>query len=53
MRNVSDYFRHVCHLASMLLMLIADAVRYLGLCIRPSPILGALHHDYMLQEKTA
>jgi transposase InsO family protein len=41
MRNVLDYFRHVCHLASMLLVLIADAVRYLGLCLRPSPSLAA------------
>ena len=41
MRNVSGQFRHVCHLASMLLSLIVDAVCYLGLCLRPSPTLAA------------
>jgi hypothetical protein len=41
MRNVSDQFRHFFQLASMLLKLIVDAVCYLGLCLRPSPILAA------------
>jgi len=41
MRNVSGQFRHVCHLASVLLSLIIDAACYLGLCLRPSPILAA------------
>ena len=41
MRNVSGQFRHVCHLASVLLSLIVDAACYLGLCLRPSPILAA------------
>ena len=41
MRNVSGQFRHVCQLAAMLLRLVIDAVRYLGLCLRPSPSLAA------------
>ena len=41
MRNVSGQFRHVCHLASVLLSLIVDAACYLGLCLRPRPILAA------------
>ena len=41
MRNVSDLFRHVRHLASMLIAFIVDAVCYLGLCLRPSPVLAA------------
>jgi transposase InsO family protein len=41
MRNVSGQFRHVCHLVSVLLSLIVDAACYLGLCLRPSPILAA------------
>jgi putative transposase len=41
MRNISDKFRHLCQLASMLLSLIVDAVCYLGLCLRPSPALAA------------
>jgi putative transposase len=34
-------FRHVFQLASMLLTLIVDALRYLGLCLHPSPALAA------------
>src|SRR5215831_6276155 len=41
MRNISGQFRHVCQLAAMLLRLVIDAVRYLGLCLRPSPSLAA------------
>jgi len=41
MRNVSGQFRHVCQLAEILLRLVVDAVRYLGLCLRPSPSLAA------------
>jgi hypothetical protein len=41
MRNVSDLFRHVRQLASMLILLSVDAVCYLGLCLRPSPALAA------------
>src|SRR2546422_7569377 len=41
MLNVSYRLRHVFQLASMLLTLIVDAVRYLGLCLRPSPSLAA------------
>jgi putative transposase len=41
MRNVSDLFRHVRQLASMLISLSVDAVCYLGLCLRPSPALAA------------
>jgi transposase InsO family protein len=41
MRNVSGQSRHVCQLAAMLLRLVIDAVRYLGLCLRPSPSLAA------------
>jgi putative transposase len=41
MRNVSGPFRHVCQLTAMLLRLVVDAVRYLGLCLRPSPSLAA------------
>src|SRR5262245_61878984 len=41
MRNVSGQFRHVCQLTAMLLRLVVDAVRYLGLCLRPSPSLAA------------
>src|SRR5262249_1542448 len=41
MRNVSDLFRHVRQLATMLISLIIDAVCYLGLCLRPSPALAA------------
>src|SRR5215468_4526504 len=41
MRNVSDLFRHVRQLATMLISFIVDAVCYLGLCLRPSPILAA------------
>ena len=41
MRNVSDLFRHVRQLATMLISFIVDAVCYLGLCLRPSPALAA------------
>lgn len=41
MRNVSELFRHVRQLASMLISFIVDAVCYLGLCLRPSPALAA------------
>jgi transposase InsO family protein len=41
MWNVSGLFRHVRHLASMLISFIVDAVCYLGLCLRPSPVLAA------------
>jgi transposase InsO family protein len=41
MRNVSECFRHVRVQVAMLLSLIADAVRYMRLCLRPSPALAA------------
>jgi predicted signal transduction protein with EAL and GGDEF domain len=41
MQNVSVFFRHVREPVATLLVLIADAVRYLGLCLRPSPALAA------------
>ena len=41
MRNVSEYFRPFREPIAMLLSLIADALRYLGLCLRPSPALAA------------
>jgi hypothetical protein len=41
MQNISVRLRHLCQLATMLLSLIIDAVRYLGLCLRPSPALAA------------
>ena len=41
MHNVSECFRHVRKQVAMLLSLIADALRYLGLCLRPSPVLAA------------
>jgi hypothetical protein len=34
-------FRHLFQLASTLLTLIVDALRYLGLCLCPSPALAA------------
>jgi transposase InsO family protein len=40
-RNVSACFRHVREQVAVLLSLIVDAVCYLGLCLRPSPILAA------------
>ena len=40
-RNVSQCFGHVREPLAMLLSLIADALRYLGLCLRPSPALAA------------
>jgi hypothetical protein len=43
MRNVSDLFGHVRQLASRLISLSVDAVRYVGLCLRPSPALAAEH----------
>jgi putative transposase len=33
--------RHIIHRARMLLMLLLDAWRFLGLCLRPSPVLAA------------
>jgi hypothetical protein len=39
MQNVSVFFRHVREPVATLLVLIA--VRYLGLCLRPSPALAA------------
>jgi transposase InsO family protein len=41
MHKVSDQYRHLCQLASILLSLIVDAVRYLGLYLCPSPTLAA------------
>jgi hypothetical protein len=41
MQNVSVFFRHVREPVAMLLVLIADTVRYVGLCLRPSPALAA------------
>ena len=41
MRNISGQFRHLSHLVATLLPLIVDAVRYLGLCLHPSPTLAA------------
>ena len=41
LRNVSACFRHIREPVAMLFALIADVVRYLGLCLRPSPALAA------------
>ncbi|MDH3603165.1 MAG: hypothetical protein OEU26_26425, partial [Candidatus Tectomicrobia bacterium] len=41
MRKISDRYDPFCQLASMLLRLVVDAGCYLGLCLRPSPILAA------------
>ena len=41
MLNVSNLFRHIREQIAMLLTLIADAMRYLRLCLRPSPALAA------------
>ena len=41
MRNVSECFCHIRKQAAMLLSLIADALRYVGLFLRPSPALAA------------
>ena len=41
MQNVSNLFRDIREPVAMLLALIADALRYLGLCLRPSPALAA------------
>jgi transposase InsO family protein len=41
MRNVLVCLRHICQLTTMLLSIITDVVRYLGLCLRPSPALAA------------
>jgi transposase InsO family protein len=41
MQNVSECFRYVRELVAMLLALMTDVVRYLGLCLRPSPALAA------------
>ena len=51
MHNVSGPFRHLRQLAGMLLSLIADAVCYLGLCLRPSPALAA--ENLFLREQLA
>lgn len=40
-RRVSGLFRHVRERVAILLSLIADAMRYGGLCLRPSPVLAA------------
>jgi len=40
MRNVSSLFRRVHELVAMLISLIVDAGGYLGLCLRPSPMLA-------------
>jgi putative transposase len=41
MRNVLGRLRHIIQPASMLLKLTVDAIRYLGLCLRPNPTLAA------------
>ena len=41
MPNVSNLFRHIREQVAMLIALIADAMRYLRLCLRPSPALAA------------
>ena len=41
MRHVSECFSHIRELVAMLLSLITDALRYLRLCLRPSPALAA------------
>jgi len=41
MRHISGRFRQLHQLVSILLLLIIDAVCYLGLCLRPSPALAA------------
>ena len=41
MQNVSTVFRHIREQVAMLLSLIVDALRYLSLCLRPSPALAA------------
>jgi transposase InsO family protein len=41
MCHVSEHFHHIREPVAMLLSLIADAVRYLGLCLRPNPALAA------------
>ena len=51
MQNVSDLFRHVRQLASMLISCIVDAVCYLGLCLRPSPALAA--ENFFLRKQLA
>jgi transposase InsO family protein len=40
MCNVSECFAHVRKQVAMLLSLIADALHYVGLCLRPSPALA-------------
>jgi hypothetical protein len=37
MQNALNLFRHIREQVAMLLGLIADAMRYLELCLRPSP----------------
>ena len=41
MLNVTDGFRHLSQLASMMLTLLVDTCRFLGLCLRPTPALAA------------
>ena len=41
MRHVSECFSHIREPVAMLLSLITDALRYLGLCLRRSPALAA------------
>jgi hypothetical protein len=41
MLKCSLQFRHFLQLATMLLTLVIDALRFLGLCVRPSPRLAA------------
>ena len=37
----SRQFRHLLQLAAILFTLVLDALRFLGLCVRPSPRLAA------------
>jgi putative transposase len=41
MLNVTDGFRHLNQLASMMLTLLVDTCRFLRLCLRPPPALAA------------
>ena len=41
MLNITGGFRHLSHLASMMLTLIVDTCRFLVLCLRPIPALAA------------
>jgi hypothetical protein len=51
MQNVSGQFRHLSQLAPILFLLIVDAMRYLGLCLRPSPTLAA--ESFFLRKQLA